>query len=61
MSFLDGNLVSLKIIIQHIYNEKNYDNHGSGNEIYFPIGSMLASITGVEVQILLTHYHIVAF
>lgn len=28
---------------------KNYDDHGSGNEIYFPIGSILASITDVEV------------
>ena len=40
---------------------KNYDNHGSGNERYFPIGSILVSITGVEVQVLLTHYHIIAF
>ena len=40
---------------------KYYDNHSSGNEIYFPIGSISASITGIGFPTLLTHYDIVAF
>ena len=41
--------------------DKHYDNHGSGYERYFPIGSISASITGVEVQTLLIHYDVVVF
>ena len=37
------------------------DNHSSSYEIYFPIGSVSASITDVGFPTLLTHYGIVAF